>query len=168
MLKNWRRALDFNLIWEGGWAERENEPGGAVNKGVSLLAYKEWCAKMGRVEPSKWDLQNISDKDVSEFYRQRADQIGFDDLPSGYDLLMFNASTMQGVTGAKELDKIAKGDMGHFIALHMQKKLDDPRSGWFTDTMTGRKHRFGPGWAKRLVAAYEAAKELADGDDKES
>lgn len=129
-------------------------------KGVSLLVYQEWCAKKGRPKPSKWDLKNISDEDVSAFYKERADAIGFDNLPSGYDLALFNASTMQGITGAKQLHEIAKGDLGYLIALHMQKKLEDARSGWHVDALTGRKHRFGPGWAKRLVATYEVARAL--------
>lgn len=163
MLENWRRALDFNLIWEGGYAERENEPGGAVQKGVSLLAYQEWCQKHGRPVPTKEDLKNISDEDVAAFYRERATRIGFDDLPVGYDLALFNASTMQGVKGAMDLHEKAKGDLGYLIILHMQKKLDDERCGWHIDPKTGRRHRFGPGWAKRLVATYEAGRDLANG-----
>lgn len=163
MKENWKRALDFNLRWEGGWAERENEPGGAVNKGVSLLAFKEWRKRQGKPEPSKGDLAIITDEEVSAFYKDRADRIGFDDLPSGYDLAMFNASTMQGVTGAKDLDARAKGDLGLLVILHMQEKLKDHRSGWHVDPLTGKKQRFGPGWAARLVAVYEAARELQGG-----
>ncbi len=134
-------------------------------RGVSLLAYQEWCAKHGRPKPSKWDLQAITDEEVSAFYKERADAIGFDDLPSGYDLALFNASTMQGIKGAKDLDSIAQGDLGYLVILHMQKKLEDARSGWHVDPLTGKKHRFGPGWAKRLVATYEAGKALQDAED---
>lgn len=165
MRENWPRALSFNLAWEGGSAVRKNEPGGAVNKGLSLTAYREFRAKRGYPITTIDDLMNIPDSDVSEFYRERANRIGFDDLPSGYDLALFNASTMQGVKGALELHEKAKGDLGHLIVLHMQKKLDDPNCGWHTDPDTGKVHRFGPGWAKRLVAVYEQARALSENQE---
>lgn len=149
MKANWPRALSFNLAWEGGAAIRKEEPGGAVNKGVSLLAFQEWRKKHNRPKPTLDDLMKISDDEVSRFYRERADSIGFDKLPSGYDLALFNASTMQGVTGALNLHAKAKGDIGHLIILHMQEKMVAPNIV-----------KYGKGWGKRLVAAYQAAKEL--------
>ncbi len=159
MQANWPRALKFNLAWEGGSAIRPAEPGGAVNKGVSLLAYQEWCERHGRAHPTVQDLMDISDEDVSAFYKERADQIGFDDLPSGYDLALFNASTMQGITGAKALHAKAKGDLAYLIILHMQIKMQSrPKF----NPHTNKEEFYGPGWAARLVATYETAKELAN------
>ena len=163
MRENWDRALSFVRVWEGGAAIRPNEPGGAVNKGVSLQAYREWCQKHGRRPPTIDDLLNISDADVSSFYKERADQIGFDTLPSGYDLAMFNASTMQGIHGAKDLDEIAKGDLGYLIILHMAKKMQDPNVGPHINPVSGKTESYGKGWASRLVATYEAGKALQDG-----
>lgn len=162
MRENWPRALAFNLMWEGGAAIRPNEPGGAVNKGVSLQAYREWCSKHGKPYPTVDDLLKISDGDVESFYRERADRIGFDTLPSGYDLALFNASTMQGINGALDLHNRAKGDLGYLIILHMQKKMNDKNCGPHINPMNGKTEWYGPGWSSRLVATYEAARELQD------
>lgn len=163
MKENWPRALQFNLTWEGGAAIRPNEPGGAVNKGVSLQAWREYCQKHGKPYPSVDDLLAISDADVESFYRERADQIGFDDLPTGYDLALFNASTMQGITGAWNLHKKALGDLGYLIILHMQKKMNDKNCGPHINPINGKTEWYGPGWSSRLVATYEVARELQHG-----
>ena len=153
MIENWQRALDFNLGWEGGWAERKEEPGGAVNHGISMLAYREFRKRKGRGEPSFHSLQHINDEEVSEFYKERADQIGFDDLPSGYDLALFNASTMFGVTGAKEFHTKAKDDLGYLMVLQMEDKMNRPSVA-----------KFGKGWAKRFRITYITAKDMATQD----
>lgn len=152
MKANWPRTLSFNLIQEGGAAIRPDEPGGAVNHGVTLEAYQEWCKKHGKARPTIHDLFQISDEDVSAFYKERADQIRFDNLPSGYDLALFNASTMLGITGALNLDKKAKGDFALLIILTMQKKMQERSC-----------IKYGTGWGTRLAATYEVAKELHDG-----
>lgn len=149
MKENWPRALSFNLAWEGGAAKRREEPGGAVNKGISLLAYREWRKKHNRPPPTISDLNNITDDEVSRFYKERADQIGFDSLPSGYDLALFNASTMFGVEGARKLHAIAKGDIGYLMILQAEDKLK-----------AASVVKFGKGWGARFRATYEVAKEL--------
>ncbi len=153
MQENWQRSLAFNLAFEGGWAERPEEPGGAVNKGISMLAYREFCKRKGWGEPLLFHLKNIKDKQVSEFYRERADQIGFDDLPSGYDLALFNASTMFGVTGAKHLHNEAAGDLGYLMVLQMEQKMQTPSVA-----------KFGKGWGKRFRVTYITAKDMATQD----
>lgn len=152
MKANWPRALSFNLAWEGGWAQRPQEPGGAVNKGISMLAFREFRKRHNRPAPTLHNLKTIQDQEVYDFYRERADQIGFDSLPSGYDLALFNASTMFGVAGAKALHTLAKGDFGYLIILQMEEKLK-------ADSVV----KFGKGWGKRFRAIYEAAVELENG-----
>ena len=41
MEANWDIAIASVLHWEGSYAIRANEPGGAVNMGVSLQTYRE-------------------------------------------------------------------------------------------------------------------------------
>lgn len=146
MKENWDRAIASVLRWEGGAAIRANEPGGAVNRGVSLQAYR-----VEHPEASIQDLLNMSEDEAKRIYRKNyADKIGFDSLPSGYDAAMLHGAVMFGVNGVKKFDAIAKGDYGHLITLMMQNKMHR------TDGV-----KFMPGWSDRFVAIYELAKDLA-------
>lgn len=144
MRENWDRAVNHVLIWEGGNAIRDNEPGGAVSRGVSLAAFQEEHPGAG-VE----DLFKAPLDEIKRIYRQNyADKIDFDTLPSGYDAAMLHAAVMFGVNGAKKFD--AKEDYGLLVALMMQNKMHREKEAW----------KFMKGWSDRFVAIYQLAKEL--------
>ena len=42
MLSNFAKVMDLIFINEGGYAERDSEPGGAVNMGVSMVTFIAW------------------------------------------------------------------------------------------------------------------------------
>jgi lysozyme family protein len=81
---------------EGGYAERATEPGGAVNHGISLTAFREWRNRKGRPTPTIFDLKEISDAEVMEFYGEVCDRIRFDFLPSGFDYAALDAAVNEG------------------------------------------------------------------------
>lgn len=148
MLKNWDRAIASVLRWEGGSAIRANEPGGAVNRGVSLEAFRH-----EHPGASVQDLLNMSEDEAKRIYRKNyADKIDFDNLPDGMDAVMLHGAVMFGVSGIKKMAAQANGDWGHLVTLMMQNKMHR------TDGV-----KFMPGWSDRFVAVYELAKELANG-----
>lgn len=146
MQKNWDRAIGHVLLWEGGSAIRENEPGGAVNRGVSLQAFRE-----EHPGASIKDLLAMTDDEAKRIYAKNyAGKIGFDSLPSGYDAAMLHAAVMFGVNGARKLDAQAKGDLGYLVVLMCQNKMHREERYW---------HHMA-GWSDRFVAIYELAKSL--------
>ncbi len=151
--RNWERAIQNILDWEGGFAERAAEPGGGVNKGVSFLVFQEWRKLKGRPEPTMSDLRALSEDEAREIYRARfANPIDFDNLPPGYDYALLTAAVMTGPTAARRLHEQAKGDIGHLMVLMMHDKMQSKSIG-----------KFARGWGNRLMAVYDLARELANG-----
>ncbi len=109
MLHNRGLAATFVGDDEGGFAIRKDEPGGAVNRGITFQTFKIWREKQGKPIPTFDDLKNISLNEATEIYGQLYfDPIGFDDLPSGLDYILANTAIMQGVTGAKKMHSAAQ------------------------------------------------------------
>lgn len=170
MKANWDRAVENILIWEGGWAERPNEPGGAVNRGISFTAFKEWRKAQGKPEPSFADLKAITKEEAKEIYRAKyAQRIDFDSLPPGYDYALLTAAVMTGPNygkpelhrpGAAWYHEEAKGDLGLLLVLMMRAKMHDPNCGPHVIPGTKRKQWYGPGWSDRFLSVYKLAKEL--------
>lgn len=153
MRKNLPLALSYILMDEGGFAARAEEPGGAVNKGVSLLVFKEWRARLGLAEPTVDDLRELTDEEAGEIFAARyAEPIGFDRLPAGMDYALLNTAVMEGVRGARllYLDKGVSSPL-ELILHHMNKKLHAPS-----------RDKFGPGWGDRLVRVAERTKRMMD------
>jgi lysozyme family protein len=95
---------------EGGFSLRPpnpdgtgGEPGGSVNKGISMLVFEEWRKKHGKPPPTIDDLRNLTTDEAKEIYTDRWNQLQGDDLPSGLDYALFDASTMIGIVGARAL-----------------------------------------------------------------
>ena len=147
MRENWDRAIASVLMWEGGSAIRANEPGGAVNRGVSLHAFRE-----EHPDASIQDLLNMSEAEARRIYRKNyADKVAFDTLPAGLDAVALHGAVMFGVNGIKKMADKAKGDYAYLIILMMQNKMH----------RTEAVAKFGPGWSDRFVSIYEMAKDLA-------
>jgi lysozyme family protein len=171
--ENLSTALDWSRSAEGGFAERKDEPGGAVNKGVSFLVFQEWRKKQGKPTPSLGDLKAITDEEALELYTDKfAKPIHFDDLPSGLDFAMLDIAIMEGVRGSLTLlqqaldlrtvsgtfdmetrGALMKADVPATIAkltiLQMNRKMHAPSVD-----------RFGKGWGDRIVRRYNKAREL--------
>lgn len=146
MKANWDRAVEHVLRWEGGDAIRDNEPGGAVSRGVSLAAFRE-----EHPHATIKDLFAAPLEEIKRIYRKNyADKIEFDDLDSGYDAAMLHAAVMFGVNGAKELAKTANGSADRLVINMMHNKMHREQDAW----------RFMRGWSDRFVAISDLAKEL--------
>jgi lysozyme family protein len=171
MRENWDRAISSVLLWEGGFAQRENEPGGAVNMGVSLMAYRE-------IHPGATvqDLKNMPVDEAKQIFKGHyADRVYFDDCPGGLDVVLLHVAVMQGVGGAIRLfqsslgvpDALLDNRMSPTIFDGVVRPLEAAR-GLIIRCMRAKMHdknvvRFGPGWSDRYVAIDQIAKELAGG-----
>jgi len=98
MKENFNRSLGFVLKSEGLWSDDNKDPGGATMKGITLQVYREWKKD---IEITKEQLRNISDQEVQDLYRQLYwNKIYADNLPTGLDYALFDASVNMGVLRA--------------------------------------------------------------------
>jgi lysozyme family protein len=173
MKDNLAASLAYIFNDEGGFAERPEEPGGACNMGVSLVALDRWRKSQGRGRPGVDDVRALTKEEATDIYTAHyAAPIRFDELPPGLDYIMLNTAVMQGVTGSIQLLQAALGmatplgryddttweaikasDVGEvgreLLILQLAKKLTAPSAS-----------KFGNGWANRLLRVLERAKPL--------
>lgn len=117
MKDNLARALEWVFKDEGGYAERPEEGGGAVNKGVTFSVFKAWRMLHGKPEPTWKDLELMDKDEATEIYHaQYLEDIHFDDLPAGVDYATYDASVNGGVAGSIKILQEALGLKvdGHF------------------------------------------------------
>lgn len=104
MKENRKQALDYVLAHEGGYAERPEEGGGAVNMGITFAVFKAYRQLLGFEEPTWADLKNMHRAEAEAIYgMQYCDPTHFDELPDGVDYCMLDAAVLGGVTGAIKL-----------------------------------------------------------------
>jgi len=108
MKDNLNRSLEWSRSAEGGFSVRPDEPGGAVQKGVSFLVFQEWRKKQGQPAPTLGDLKALTDEEAIELYTEMyAKPMRFDELPLGLDFCLLDISIMEGTRGAKLLLQLA-------------------------------------------------------------
>ncbi len=101
--------MDWVFIHEGGYAERDSEPGGAVNMGISFTALKDvWKRLKVGHEPTFEDLKQLQRGSLNDTRLQDAEDIysnwfftplTFDTLPSGVDYALVDFAVNSGVGG---------------------------------------------------------------------
>lgn len=102
---------------EGGFAIRDTEGGGAVNRGVTFTVFKAWRLSRGRPEPTFDDLKAMGTEEAGEIYAaQYFAAVHFDDLPPGVDYCVLDASITGGPVGAIKILQEALGATvdGHY------------------------------------------------------
>lgn len=110
MKANLARALEWVFKDEGGYAERPEEGGGAVNMGITFAVFKAWRLLQGKPEPTWEDLKNMGKPEATEIYHaQYLEDIHFDDLPAGVDYAVYDASVNGGVAGSIKILQKALG-----------------------------------------------------------
>jgi lysozyme family protein len=102
MKENEQQVLSWILADEGGFAARPEEPGNAVNMGVTLDTFTDWRVNTKKMlKPIVDDLRNLTPEECGEIYRTMFfDHIEFDNLPSGVDYCVADAAIHSGVTGS--------------------------------------------------------------------
>lgn len=93
MKDNFAKCLKEVLKHEGGWADHPKDPGGATMKGITIGTYRQWKGR----PVTKAELRAISDAEVAAIYRRNYwNKVRGDDLPSGLDLVAFDAAVNSG------------------------------------------------------------------------
>ena len=135
MQANLATAIGHILDDEGGFAQRAGEPGGAVNKGVSFLAFQIWRNAQRKPAPTFADLKALTVEEATAIYTANyAAKIGFNALPAGVDYAALDSAVNEGVAFTNAL-------------LTLTHSIDDARSRvqFMSDTRLGLK-KLKPGW----------------------
>lgn len=91
--KNFPNALEIVLAHEGGWSKHPADPGGATMKGVTLRTYSDF---LGR-QATEAELRAIPDSHLQQIYSGGYwHPLKGDHLPSGVDLVAFDAAVNSG------------------------------------------------------------------------
>lgn len=86
---------------EEGFAIRATEPGGAVNDGITMQTYRDYCSRHLQPAPTIDDLKNLDPLTIEEVYGEMVlEPVRFDDLPSGVDYAVADWAVNSGVAGA--------------------------------------------------------------------
>lgn len=104
MQKNYDQSLKYVLLYEGGYTNDPNDPGGPTNYGIIQREYDAYRKKNGATTQS---VKYITKDEYSEIYRkQYADPVLFDELPSGIDFAILDYSINSGIGRAvKDLQR---------------------------------------------------------------
>lgn len=150
MKANFDRCLTFVLQHEGGYVNDPKDPGGETNMGISRKSY-----------PSE-NIKDMTRARAAQIYkRDYWDAVRGDELPTGLDLVAFDAAVNSGVSrGAKWLQEAvgapADGKVGpHTLAAahaaHPEAVID--RACGLRLTFLRKLStwgRFGKGWGRRV------------------
>lgn len=101
MRQNFQKAHKIILGYEGGNVDNPKDPGGRTSRGVTQRVYSAYRMKIGKTPQ---DVYKATDAEVHAIYRQQYwDVCKCDDLPSGIDLIVYNASVNSGPKRAYKL-----------------------------------------------------------------
>lgn len=173
MQENFKIALKQVLIYEGGFVNHPNDPGGPTNKGITLRTYSAFLGRQASVE----ELKNITDYQVEQIYKTHYWNVNQCNLlPTPSDLLVFDASVNHGpsratkfvqkVIGERETGRVTV-DTVKRINAYMTKNGVGP----FIDAVMDNRELFyrglpsfkvfGNGWINRAKDLRALAKRLA-------
>lgn len=110
MKENREILLAEILHTEAGYAERPEEGGGAVNRGVTFSVFQAWRSLKGQTSVTWDDLKLLTKEEAIEIYdEQYLKQIHFDELPNGVDYCVLDAAVNGGVAGSIKILQEALG-----------------------------------------------------------
>ncbi len=161
---DWQACLASVFSWEGGYAERPQEPGGCAYRGLSLLTLQKYrndksltCA----------DLKKVTEAETGKIYAEKfGGAIGFDALPAGYDCMALHVAIMFGPghgtadrPGFAAFDAQARGDLGMLAVLAMRAKMYRDDCGPIR-LKSGKLQWFCRGWADRFLSVYQLSRAM--------
>lgn len=113
MRGNWKQAVKFVLLSEGGYTNHPNDPGGPTNFGIIQAEYSKWIGRAATIS----DMKEMKRETAEQIYLSKYwTRVRCDEVPSGLDYLLFdfgvNAGTKQAV---KTLQRCLNVDPDGFI-----------------------------------------------------
>jgi len=172
------RSLVRVLVYEGGKVDNPRDPGGRTNFGITQKTYTAWLASKGQDSVDVYKIP-IADRD-SIYETEYWDRIRGDDMPTGLDLVVFDAAVnsgvgqagkwlqqalgpsygglRDGVIGKQTLQAVAGvNDLDSLISAYCSRRLATLQrlKTWNT---------FGKGWHARIANVQKAGIAWADAD----
>jgi lysozyme family protein len=106
MNSNWDAAFNNVIQHEGGYVNNPNDPGGRTNLGVTQEVWENWVGHLVSEEEMKALTKDMVKPLYLDLYWRR---IKGDNLPSGADYCVFDATVNSGVRRASQWLQTAIG-----------------------------------------------------------
>ena len=169
MKQNFPNALKQVLLYEGGYVNNPNDPGGATNKGITQAVYNQWRASK---DQPKQSVKFLTYQETQDIYKNNYwDKVKGDDLANGVDLAVFDFAVNSGVIRAiKYLQKAAGVTVDGIIGpatiaaanknpVATARALCDARQD-FLESLPTWKY-FGTGWSRRVASVMKLSTLMA-------
>jgi lysozyme family protein len=155
---NFPRELADELVFEGGFVDDPQDPGGATDFGITLATLGHWEGRPATIA----QLEALSAADKAAIYRALFwNVVQGDELPGGVDLVVFDMAVNGGPRAAVEMLQTRVGTkpdgvMGQITLGTVQRAARIPLIGAYS---AGREAfyrglkgfpRFGAGWLSRV------------------
>lgn len=162
---NFTEALEHVLKHEGGFVNHPSDPGGMTNLGVTRAVWEEWVGR----ESNEKEMRSLTPEIVAPLYKQKYwDRVKCDDLPSGVNYAVFDASVNSGTgRAAKWLQEavgaVADGAIGPNTIAKVKAHDADALVNAYCDNrlnfLNGLKtfDTFGKGWTRRVEEVRQVA-----------
>lgn len=149
------RALDVVLLFEGGYVDDPDDPGGATNHGITQAVYDAWRTGLGVVTQS---VERIAPDEVEGIYRRNY----WEPLSCGYmewplNLFIFDAAVLHGPERARTMiasvqfsDKPLEYELHSVLAIRRYLFRRDA-------TTSPKKAKFLAGWDARIEKLRQLA-----------
>lgn len=159
---NFPACLKETLVYEGGWSDHKDDPGGATMKGVTIGRYRQYYPNA-----TKADLRAITEADLQRIYREDYwNKVAGDALPYGVDLSTWDYGVNSGPSRGVKALQSAVGVKADGVAGRETIKAAQSANGKSTIQKICAQRRgfvqglktfavFGKGWSKR-IASVEA------------
>ena len=169
MKQNFEAALKHVLVSEGGYVDHPADPGGRTNLGVTQKVWEEWVGH----DVDEQTMRSLTPEMVAPLYEKNYwDRIKADNLPSGVDYAVFDASVNSGVSRAiRWLQACVNVDADGVIGPKTLAAVNAANPDTLIDDYSKRrlsflmdlKHwpTFGRGWSRRVNEVDQQAKKMA-------
>jgi len=161
------------LLWEGGYVDHPEDPGGATNMGITLKTLRAW---RGRPDLGKSAVRDLSGEEAMAIYRDLYwKRIRGDDLPPVMAAMCLDAAINQGVYQAGLfLQRAIRTAPDGVIGSQTLRAANARRDGREIETVIeiaamrmehygnlSTFQTFGLGWARRLMATLSLCHDVA-------
>ena len=169
MKDNFESALKAILHHEGGYVNHPKDPGGMTNLGVTKRVWEEWVGH----EVDEKTMRNLTPEIVGPMYKTKYwDKIKGDDLPTGVDYVVFDASVnsgpgraakwLQACVGVEPDGGIGPKTLAAVNAFDANQLIEDyakRRLSFLMDLKTW--DTFGKGWSRRVAEVQKTGLDMA-------
>jgi lysozyme family protein len=169
MKQNWDKAFNQVIVYEGGYVNHPQDPGGPTNLGITQATLSRYLGRAASIQ----DVKTLTKEGVKPIYKKFFwDVLRCDDLPGGVDLAVYDfgvnsgpsraARYLQSVVGTAQdgiIGPITLEACNRYSAEEVIKKLMAKRLRFLVGLRTWAT--FGRGWKARLNSVEKVALTMA-------